>query len=305
MQFITISESHTKAIVGVAFSVGRSDRFATAALDGTVRVWDAAEYAVSATCLPRREQERGVMPQCLAYSDIILSGWTDGKVLAHSESGENLWFIDNAHPGGITALTLSHNRRFIITGGPAGEVRLWELRSRDLISHFKEHVQKVTSLALFEDDTVAISVSRDRCILRWDLKTEKRVHCHMQRMGGINAVAISKDEQHLLSVGQERKLVYWGVNSVDAVHHQFLDGTADGETDEGKCISISNDGSLIATGGTAGILRIWDFKSCTLISEAAGHSSTISSITFSPDDKQIVSVGYDGSIFLWSLFQSA
>jgi cilia- and flagella-associated protein 52 len=82
--------------------------------------------------------------------------------------------MDNAHQGGVTALVLSHNRRFILTGGPSGEVRLWEMRSRELISHLKEHKQKVTSLALFDDDTLGLSGSRDRCILRWDLKSEVR-----------------------------------------------------------------------------------------------------------------------------------
>ena len=60
----------------------------------------------------------------------------------------------------------------MITGGPAGEVRLWELRTRELISHLKEHGQRITSLALFDDDTMALSASRDRCILRWDLRSE-------------------------------------------------------------------------------------------------------------------------------------
>lgn len=94
-------------------------------------------------------------------------------MLAHSaETGDNLWFIDNAHPGGVTALVLSHNHRFILTGGPQGEVRLWELRTRELISHLKEHKQKVTCLALFDDDSSGLTGSRDRCVLRWDLKTE-------------------------------------------------------------------------------------------------------------------------------------
>ena len=69
-------------------------------------------------------------------------------------------------------MVLSHNRRFILTGGPQGEVRLWELRTRELISHLKEHKQKITSIKLFKDDTLALSGSRDRCILRWDLRME-------------------------------------------------------------------------------------------------------------------------------------
>jgi len=111
----------------------------------------------------------------LAFSLIIalLNKNESNRVLAHSaESGENLWILDNVHAQGVTALVLSHNRRFILTGGPQGEVRLWELRTRELISHLKEHKQKITSMKLFQDDTFAVSGSRDRCILRWDLRTE-------------------------------------------------------------------------------------------------------------------------------------
>lgn len=194
-----------------------------------------AEYSVIVTAVARRDQERGVTPLCIAFSDVLLSGWSDGRVLAHSaETGANQWFIENAHPGGVTAMCLSHNRRFILTGGPSGEVRLWELRSRDLISHLKEHVQKVTSLALFNDDTIALSASRDRCILRWDLKSERRTYCHMQRMGGINDVILSKDESHIITVGQEKKIVYWNNSESESKHSMFLNG----EQDEGRSLSL-------------------------------------------------------------------
>jgi WD40 repeat protein len=97
------------------------------------------------------------------------------RVLAHSaETGESLWSLDNAHTGGVTSIALSYNRRFVLTGGPQGEVRLWELRTRELISHLKEHKQKVTGIKLYHDDTLAVSASRDRCLLRWDLRNEVR-----------------------------------------------------------------------------------------------------------------------------------
>jgi len=57
------------------------------------------------------------------------------QVRAHDcEKGQALWQIDNAHRGGVTALKLSHNERYIITGGADGEVRVWELRTRDLVT---------------------------------------------------------------------------------------------------------------------------------------------------------------------------
>lgn len=73
---------------------------------------------------------------------------------------------------------MSHNGRFFITGAETGEIRMWEMRTRELVSSLKEHKQRVTSLALFSDDTIAVSASKDRCILRWDLRQEVNTKCN-------------------------------------------------------------------------------------------------------------------------------
>ena len=299
MQHITIAESHTGKVLGVALSPFIRDRFATASDDGTIRVWDLVDYIVQCTAFAISNQPRGAFPLVLGFSDVVISGWNDGRVLAHNpDDGSMLWFIDNCHPEAVTALTISHNNRFLLTGGPAGEVRLWELRTRDLISHLKEHVQKVTSIVLVDDDTQAISASRDRCILRWDLKNERRTHCHNQRMGGINSIALSADGASTISVGQERRLTYWD-NSSESFSHQV---SLDGERDEGKSVALSHNGQLVATGGSAGILRLWDYASGQLIKSLTGHSGCINSASFTFDDKQIITVGDDGSIFTWIVF---
>ncbi len=123
-----------------------------------------------------------------------------------------------------------------MSGGIQGELRLWEMRSRELISHLKEHAQIVTNIVIFPDDTQALSSSRDRNILRWDLRSEKRVFCHEQRMGGINDIALTSDATAVYSVGQERRLIKWGVNHVGPLNQQILDGNA--EADEGKSVEM-------------------------------------------------------------------
>lgn len=65
---------------------------------------------------------------------MMLTGWKDGRIRSHdADTGQLLWSIDHAHAGGVTSLALSHNQRFIVTGGVEGELRVWELRSRDLV----------------------------------------------------------------------------------------------------------------------------------------------------------------------------
>jgi WD40 repeat protein len=66
----------------------------------------------------------------------------------------------------------------------------------------------------------------------------------------------------------------------------------------------SNDGKLIATGGSMGIVRLWEYDSARLIFEKKGHSLPITSLSFSNDDKLLVSGGEDGAVCIWNVFEA-
>lgn len=125
-----------------------SDKFITCSIDGTLRLWDANDYTVKARCVNLVGNIENVYPLCSLFTDeIILSGWSDGKIRAFRvDNNQQLWQIDNAHKNGVTAIALSHNNKFIVSGGNEGEIRVWEIRSRELISHLKEHTSKVTKV---------------------------------------------------------------------------------------------------------------------------------------------------------------
>lgn len=135
-------------------------------------------------------------PLSLTYNDeIVLSGWQDGRIrMFSSENGNLIWQIDNAHKGGVYCLCLSSNLKFFCSGGHEGEVRVWEMRSREMISHLKEHTSKVTKVKLLgKNDGQVLSASKDRAcklidflktnfffkVLCWDLKQEKRMSAHI------------------------------------------------------------------------------------------------------------------------------
>ncbi len=64
----------------------------------------------------------------------------------------------------------------------------------------------------------------------------------------------------------------------------------------------SHNGTFIATGGTAGVLRVWRFDSSKLVSAVVAHSGNINGVSFTPDDRQILTVGDDGCINVWCLY---
>ena len=54
--------------------------------------------------------------------------------------------------------------------------------------------------------------------------------------------------------------------------------------------------------GTECLLRLWDFDTGELIAEGLGHSSAIRSLAFSPDGRQVVSVGDDRAALIWNIY---
>jgi hypothetical protein len=51
-----------------------------------------------------------------------------------------------------------------------------------------------------------------------------------------------------------------------------------------------------------GVLRLWDYDTATLLFAGGGHSGPINSLAFSPDDKQIITVGDDSCVFIWIIY---
>jgi WD40 repeat protein len=177
-----------------------------------------------------------------------------------AEDRGHLWSIGDAHSpkeGGVTALAMASNQRFIVTGGGDAKVRVWDLRSRELVSAFSEHAGSVTALAIYRDDAHFLSASKDRSFICWDLRKERRVSSHCQRMGGINSLCLSRDQSLVLTVGQERKVQLWDLRESAPV--QTISPAA-GPSGEALCVASAHSKDVIVTGGSDGIVRFWDLR---------------------------------------------
>lgn len=293
LRYVLVSENHSAPVTFLAFPPDSSDRFASCSLDGTIRMWDLSDYKV----LCKGHCRDGGIPHCLAFAlECLLTGWSDGFVRCFdAETGEMLWKMHDVHRGGVTALAVSHNHRFMVTGGEEGDVRVWDIKQRDMVAHLKEHDAAVTSINIFDDDAHCVTGSRDRNILSWDLRREKRIASLRQRMGGVNSVALYLDQAQLVSVGQERRVTFWDLRDTEPTTAVNLPG-------EAFTVTISHSGRFVAAGGKDQVVRVFDFEQNRLLMEGAGHSGCISCVRFSPDDRQMVSVGEDGCIFVWNIY---
>mgnify|MGYP000010433325 CR=1 FL=1 len=74
-------------------------------------------------------------------------------------------------------------------GGGDARVRVWDMRTREMVSAFSEHMGPITGLCIYRDDAHVLSCSRDKSFICWDLRKECRVSQHVQRMGALHAIA--------------------------------------------------------------------------------------------------------------------
>lgn len=175
-----------------------------------------------------------------------------------------------------------------------------------MISHLKEHIQRITKVQLFSNDLHLLTTAKDKSILIWDLAKEKRIASYHPSMGGVNNFQISPiDENILITVGQDRKITSWDLRYpkptkiISSNPFNKLD-----LADELFGLTFSSDGRYIATGGSLGIIRIWDFNNgLSFINENYAHSNTCVALSFTHDDKYLISAGEDSLILSFNVLK--
>jgi WD40 repeat protein len=66
-------------------------------------------------------------------------------------------------------------------------------------------------------------------------------------------------------------------------------------------VDFSPDGQTLASGGTDGIIRLWDVETGQKIAALSGHSNWVRSVNFSTNGRYLVSGSLDSLVKIWSL----
>ncbi len=80
-------------------------------------------------------------------------------------------------------------------------------------------------------------------------------------------------------------------------HYRTITGHSEGI----RCLTISPNGQILATGSHDKTIKLWDLPSGQLRATLTGHSHWIKSLAISPDGQILASGSYDKTIKLWDL----
>jgi hypothetical protein len=165
-------EGHAETIAAV--DVSRDGlRAASAAWDGSVRVWDLRGRTIA-----RVLEGHGANVTSVRFStdgQVLASGGWDGTArLWDPDSGKTLAVL-SGHDGNVTAVALHPAGRQLATGCDDGVVRLFDPRAKRPPRVLAGHAAEVTGLAFTPDGRFLVSSSRDRTVRVWDVRRGESV----------------------------------------------------------------------------------------------------------------------------------
>ncbi len=223
----------------------------------------------------------------LPLGEHVLTGGQMGR-LYDAVTGKSLH--QHRSPLNCGAVFRKDGIAYAAIGTYTGEALIFRTNERGGVEHVADvrlHDNAIKGLAADEKYLFSVCASAAAAFHRIsDFSLDKHVpHAHTRIANGCAAV-----DGGFASVGRDLKLRLWlaGKEEVfDSPHHHSI-----------KCIGVSPDRGLIATGSYGGSIALFDVKNRRWTQQRRPTSSGISCITYVPELGNFIASSYDGHLYV-------
>jgi WD40 repeat protein/serine/threonine protein kinase len=171
-------------------------------------------------------------------------------------------------------------------------VRVWDVATGKLVSHFDQHMSSVAQFCFMNDGKQIASVCVTESVVRlWDVMTGKETTELQSRRPF--CVAESPDSTKLAVGNFEGSVFLYTLK--DGSYYELK-----GHFSEVKDVSFSPDSSRLASCSDDGTIKIWDATTGQEVLTLAGGEGGVVSVRFMPDGLQLISCDADGRMRLWN-----
>jgi WD40 repeat protein len=270
---------------------------ATANVDNTAKIWDAATGK-----LVRSLSGHPAAVRSVTFSPDgrrIASGGVDGSLRIWDSATGNVRLTLPGHQGVVVDLAYSADGRRLATATfelafGKGEVKVWDLDTgNELLSlagticvAFSPDGSRLAagSLDLFEASLVKI----------WDATPLAEVAALAGHAGSVRSLAASGDGRYVATASDDATVRVW-----DVVKGGPSRLTLRGHAGQVWAVAFSPDGKRLVSGGVDKTVRVWDVAEGKEVHCLQGHAEEVRCVAFSPDGKHLAAGDHAGIVRIW------
>ncbi|MCS7166523.1 MAG: WD40 repeat domain-containing protein [Gemmatales bacterium] len=265
-------------------------------------IWSVEEHGIvrewSVTTGRQRRQ------RCLGEVEPLWVFCPDGQRLA--AAGRELVVFD-LHSGRelgraklsdwATALSWSGEGRWLATGHENGLVYVWQSEPLRLWQQMRSGRQPISAVAFSIDGELLAAADEAGRLAIYHRSNGERLAEHRWPTGRIATLVWHPQRTWIISAGWDSYAHVWQPTESEPValfnaHDECV-----------TALAISLDGSILATGDSAGILRLWAFDSRRLLHELSASVGPVTIIAFDRTGRKVLSSGEDRRLVLWDVAQ--
>jgi WD40 repeat protein len=233
------------------------------AADRTVRGWDT-ETGKELWKVDTRSAACGVAVSANGKS--IAVGTADGNLhlFQRGDGTPAKQFSTSAHTGGVACVAFHPEGNRVATGGGDGLVKMWSISEKGELAKVGNDFKPPFTLELgtttpitvvgFSPDGKQVYGGGAEGVVRiWDATTTGEVRSLRGHTGWVTSAAYTPDGKSILSVAVDKAARFFDLPRSDSVPTGHLDSVSS--------VAVSRDGTRIATGGSDGLIKVWDKQS--------------------------------------------
>ena len=211
----------------------------------------------------------------------------------------------SGHDSSVISLAFSPDSHYLATADEAGDIKVWEVATGELLSSLVGHQATVLDITFNPNATPTqlLTASLDGTVKMWDLSSGQLIRSLSVYTGGVKSIELSRQGTSLVTIDVGGSAIVWDTNSGRKLFQLSDNDEPGGDGQKAKITDAdySPDNSLLVTADETGVISCWNAHSGQKIQSWVAHTDSIRRVTFSRDGNQLVTASTDETAKVWDM----